>query len=144
MAWDERSGSSPEPGPAGKQLLEPQAHARAFGARLRTLRKWCRASRRALAKASGVSVYALRRYEEGRAVASFDHLELIAQALHANVLYLHSGIEPPSEADIAEMRLWWKLDRVSPDQAATVLHLIDGILSQISSQISRRSSAAGG
>jgi len=138
---DDGPGSSPAPAPAGeRQPPAPPTHEQELGRRLRTLRKWCGASRHGLAKASGISVYTLRRYEEGRAAAPLLQLHRIAQALKASLVYLHSGMNPPSEADVAEMRLWWKLNQVSPEQATTVLKLIDGILSQLP----RRRSAAGG
>jgi transcriptional regulator with XRE-family HTH domain len=101
------------------------------GDRLRTLRRWCGASQRGLAKASGISLYALRRYEKGLAIPRLAELHRIAKALKASLVFLHSGALPPTEEDVAEMRLWWKLNQVSPQQAATVLQLVDGILSQI-------------
>jgi transcriptional regulator with XRE-family HTH domain len=103
----------------------------ALGARLRQVRGWCGASQKDLAAASGVSRSTLVRYENCRSEPHTYPLYRIAVALHVSLDYLLLGRNPPTEEDIAAMRLSWSLGQISRQEAATVVHLIDGILSQM-------------
>jgi transcriptional regulator with XRE-family HTH domain len=102
-----------------------------LGARLRQARLWCGASQKSLAAATGISRSSLGRYENGRGEPRIEDLLRLAQALQASLDYLLFGQCPPSEEEIAAMRLSWTLRRISGSEAANVVHLIDGILSQM-------------
>jgi transcriptional regulator with XRE-family HTH domain len=102
-----------------------------LGARLRQSRLWCGASQKSLAAATGISRSSLGRYENGRVEPRIEDFLRLAQALHVNLDYLLFGQCPPNEEEIAGMRLSWTLRRISGSEAANVVHLIDGILSQM-------------
>ncbi|HZF11784.1 MAG TPA: helix-turn-helix transcriptional regulator [Thermoanaerobaculia bacterium] len=102
-----------------------------LGARLRQSRLWCGASQKSLCAATGISRSSLGRYENGRAEPRVEDLVRLALALQASLDYLLFGECPPSEEEIAAMRLTWTLRRISGSEAANVVHLIDGILSQM-------------
>lgn len=125
---DERRSLGPGPGPA--RLPGPRELAGMLGVRLSLLRCLCGASQRGLARTSGVSVSTLRRYEAGRTLPRLGPLLRIAESLHTNLDYLLLGENPPSAAQLAEMRVQYKLSQISPRQASAVIELIDGILSQ--------------
>jgi transcriptional regulator with XRE-family HTH domain len=103
----------------------------ALGARLRQARRWCGASQKRLAAASGVSESTLARYEKGRTRPRSEQLYRVVQALSADLEFLLLGENPPSEEVIAAMKLRFSLGQISQGEAANVVQLIDGILSQM-------------
>jgi len=103
----------------------------ALGARLRQARLWCGASQKSLAAASGISLSTLVRYEHGRIEPQAEQLYRLSQALHTDLEFLLLGTNPPSAEEIAAMKLCFRLGQISRGEAATVVQLIDGILSQM-------------
>jgi transcriptional regulator with XRE-family HTH domain len=106
---------------------------REIGERLCQVRRWCGASQKSLAVASGVSPSTLRRYEKGRTKTRLVMILRLADALQVSANFLLLGVNPPSPEKIAEMRLKWDLGQVPPPQATEIVRLIDGILSQVPS-----------
>jgi len=109
-----------------------------IGVRLREMRRACGATQRELAKASGVSVSTIRRFERGLLKPGSSQFVDVVLALRASPAYLIGGIDPPDEATLAQMRLNWTLGRVPPEQADTILRLIEGVLAEAHCHIMKR------
>lgn len=122
-------------GPAGVSTRERTAETllaqQSFGGRLRTLRKWCRASQVSFARVSGISPKTLRRYEKGSALPRPEHLATLGEVLNTSLVFLLHGASPPSHEDLTTLRLAWTMVLASPGHVRATLELVEGILSQM-------------
>jgi transcriptional regulator with XRE-family HTH domain len=113
-------------------LMQDTELRKAFGARLKALRKAKRWSQKELAGKVDIRFQQLNKYESGLNVPPADMLVKLADALATSVDYLLTG-NASDESPLASSRLFKRFQHVealSADDQETVIKIIDAMLAK--------------
>jgi transcriptional regulator with XRE-family HTH domain len=113
-------------------LMQDTELRKAFGARLKALRKAKRWSQKELAGKVDIRFQQLNKYESGLNVPPADMLVKLADALATSVDYLLTG-NASDESPLANSRLFKRFQHVealSADDQETVIKIIDAMLAK--------------
>lgn len=113
-------------------LMQDQAFRKAFGARVKQLRKQRHWSQKELAAKVEIRFQLLNKYEGGQHIPSVELLIKLADALDTTVDYLLTG-NPVEESPLANAPLFKRfkaLEEMGEEDKETVIKVIDAIIAK--------------
>jgi len=114
------------------RMQNDQELRKAFGARLKELRKKHRWTQKELGAQLGIRHTHLNKYESGIHAPPLEKLVQIAEAFNVSVDFLLTG-EPGSNTAISNQRLlrrFQEIEQFDPDDQETVVKLIDAMVAK--------------
>lgn len=113
-------------------IMQDETLRKAFGARLKVLRKQKGWSQKDLAAQVTIRFQQLNKYESGLNIPPAEMLVKLADALAVTVDYLLTG-NPAEEIPLANARLFRRfqvLEALAPDDQETVIKVIDAMIAK--------------
>lgn len=113
-------------------VMQDETLRKAFGARLKVLRKQRNWAQKELAALVGIRFQQLNKYESGLNIPPAEMLVKLADALGVTVDYLLTG-NPVEDTPLASSRLFRRfqvLEALTPEDQETVIKVIDAMIAK--------------
>ena len=116
--------------PMFEQIMQDSSIRKAFGERVKQLRKDKGWTQKALGNKIGVTYAQLNKYEGGSNAPPLDKLQMLASALETSIDYLVTGnlAEGMPIHNTRLIQRFQELENFNPDDQETVIKLIDAMI----------------